>query len=372
MKKISGVILATVLVFPFATPGHALEKATAIQQQSLTYDQAVSMALSKSYTLKNAEADIERSYKVREKAADNVVLIPTGPGNSQANAAFTGLVKADLGWQMNKRQVKIEEDSLEYSVRKAYNAILQAQENKKLADSTVANEELQSNVIAYKVNAGLASKAEQVRAEGSYKSEKKNQKAADAALVSAYQSFNQLVGLSPSAKPQLVEKPVFKKLEEDNLEFHINHVIEENPQIWLANKNIDLARLNLDLYTFNDPKNPEPYDAKKIDVKKAENQYLDAKEKAAQAVRTIYYNIKELEERYEALQEQVPAAEEALRLAKVQYEVGTGTKAELSSAELKVRQLKQKLFEIEIKHDDLVNAYYKPWVLASSAGSTGS
>lgn len=372
MKKASTFLLSIVLLFPLSVPAFAAEQEAVqqqnvVQQQTLTLEQAIQRALSTSYSLQNAKADIERANEVRNNAADNVEYTPFGPGNPTANKVYTGYAKSEIGYQMQKKKLTVEEDSIAYSVREAYNAVLRELEKKKLADKSVENAYLQNNMMRYKQLQGLVSEFEADKADKTYRSELKNQQAAVTALNSAYEKLNQLIKLPAGARPQLVEQPVFKKLEETDLEAHVVRVLDENPSIWLAGKNIDLARLDLDLYTFNDKTNPDTYKAKEIDVYKAQYTYNDVRDKTAQAVRNIYYNIRQLEENYAVLEQKLKVAEDSLRLAEIQFEAGVLTKAEISSTRLAVDQIKQQLADIAISHDNLVEAFKKPWAVAGSS-----
>lgn len=372
-RKIPIFVLSTALILSSGTSVFAEEQNSSNQRveqaQTLTYEQALERALSSSYSLQNAKADIERAGETRDKAADNIKYIPGGPGNPMANQVYTGYSKAEVGYQMQKKKLDVEKDTITYSVKEAYNAVLQALEKKKIADKSVENAYLQNNVMRYKQREGIVSNFEADKADKTYQAELKNQKAALAAVDSAYEKLNQLIKLPASSRLQLVDYPKFEKMSEVDLDGHIAKVIDGNPSIWLAGKNIDLARLDLDLYTFNDPTNPDTYRAKEIDVDKAQYSYNDAVDKTEQGVRTIYYNIRQLEENYEVIEQKLKIAQDTLRLSELQFEAGILTKAELSSARLAVEQLKQQLADITISHDNLMMAFEKPWVLTSGGGA---
>ncbi|BAU26526.1 outer membrane efflux protein [Aneurinibacillus soli] len=367
MKKASSIILSACLLLPLAVPAYAAEvaPAAAAQQQGLTYQGAIDKALNKSLELKNIQADIDRSFEVKNNLGRSLSFVPTGPGNQGANSAYMGVEKAEIGYQMTQKQLEIKKDQIAYSTRKAYNAILQAQSKKQLALLTEKNSELQNNISFYKYQYGMASLVDSDRAQKNYAADKKNSQVAETNVSSSYQTFNQLVGLETKAVPQLAEKPDFKKLNESDLDNHIGRVIDTNPQVWLANKNIDLAQVDVKLLNYNSGQG-ESYDTKKLDLEKNQNTYANAKEQIDSAVRTLYYNILQIEDQYSVLEQKLEIAQDAYNTLKVQFDVGLATKADLSSARLSVEQLKQQLFELALNHDNLVEAYQKPWVLSAS------
>ncbi|MGB9905653.1 MAG: TolC family protein, partial [Desulfotomaculales bacterium] len=102
----------------------------------LTLQQAVEKALAASKSLKNAEYEVERTEEVRNSAADKVKYIPAPQSNPDpvAAASFTGLVSADLQWQMAKKSYDLTVDTITAAVTSAYYAVLQAQENVRVAE----------------------------------------------------------------------------------------------------------------------------------------------------------------------------------------------------------------------------------------------
>ena len=183
-------------------------------------------------------------------------------------------------------------------------------------------------------------------------------------LSDKYQSLNNLVGYKPEERPLLIDRPEFTPININNLEAEIQRRIELSPSIWLAERQIELAKLDLDLYDWANPMR-EPYDAKKIDVNTAELQSADGKEQMRQGMRTIYNNIMQLEENYSLLQQNLKIAEENLRIAQLQYEVGTATKSQVLEAELKVAQAKKDIATVVYTHEVLKLRFDKPWAMAA-------
>lgn len=356
MKKRFSWILAASLIVPFAQIGHAAD--------GLTYQEAINKALGVSNQLKSTELDIERKSEDVQKAADNVQFIPAEASASmEADQAFTAYIARSVAYDTSKKSYTTQQDTIAYNVRKAYNKILQEQEKKKFADLSEKNAHTQSYVAFLKQQAGMAGKIEADRAEKLYNAEKKNNTVNDTNLNNAYEAFNQLLKLRPEERPVLEEKPEYKPLGEVDVEAHISRVNSQNPSLFQVNKGIDLAELDLKLYNSN--RADTTYRAKQLDVAKAETGYSIAKESTEQGIRDIYANISALEDQYKALEANLAVAEDAVHLAKVQFDVGIGTKADLEAAELKVAELKQKQFDLIVNHDNLVEAFNKPWVLAS-------
>ncbi|ERI08431.1 TolC family protein [Aneurinibacillus aneurinilyticus] len=360
MKKTASFLLSAALLFPFATLSHAAG--------GLTYQEAIDKALGVSKQLKSTQLDIERKSEDVQKAGEDIRFLPAeASASAAADQAFTAYVARGVAYDTSKQSLTTQQDTIAYNVRTAYNKILQEQEKKKFADLSEKNAHTQSYVSFLKQQAGMAGKIEADRAEKLYDAEKKNNAVNDTNLRNAYEAFNQLLELRPEERPVLEEKPEYKPLGEIDVEAHITGINAQNPTLFQADKGIDLARLDLKLYDWN--RADTTYKAKQLDVEKAKTGYSIAKEGTEQAIRDIYANIRALEEQYKALEANLAVAQDAVHLAQVQFDVGVGTKVDLETAELKVAELKQKQFDIIVNHDNLVQAFNKPWVLASGGGA---
>ncbi|MDD3653223.1 MAG: TolC family protein, partial [Desulfotomaculaceae bacterium] len=195
----------------------------------LTFQQAVERAKSNSNALKNANYDIDRSFKLRDTAADKVKYTPLEPSTTEAERAFTGLQQADLNWRMAKRAYAAEEDSVIMQVYQSYNGLLQAIENVKLAEIQLKNEEWQRIVASVSYRVGMLSKLEMIQAEAAVTTARSTLEANKKALDDAYQKFNFLVGLWPEDKPILVDKPQYNELVVNDLDYEVKKALEESP-----------------------------------------------------------------------------------------------------------------------------------------------
>lgn len=362
MKRV--LMLAVIFVFSLVTAAAAGEDASGAAK-GLTYQQALDMALSKSIDIKNAEANIDRSYEVKEDKVTGFTVVPLEAGNPKADAAYLGFAAADMDWQKNVKAYEIAKDTVAYSVKQSYNAVLQALEKKKLADLSVENEYWKNRLAELKFQNGMLSGIERLQANSNYRGAEDSCKAAEKALSDAYQSFNQMIGLSPGAEPVLTNLPEMKKLEEIDLDTYVSRVVSDSYTMWIAQRNIDMANLVLNLYQSST--SSDPYRAKVIDKEKIENSAASTKEKLEKLVRSLYYSIRQLEENYDLLNAKIKVAEQGLKITRLKVEIGIATKSDVVSAEYDLAQLKQQLLDTAAKHDNLKMAFEKPWAYMGGA-----
>lgn len=324
------------------------------------------MAAAKSWGLQSAKYDIDRTEEVRDVAGEKIKYIPIAPASSPDPAVKAALnwKQADIYSQMAKHTYSAQEDVLLMQAYLTYNGLLQAIEGAKVAMSQLNCANMQHTYAAANYRVGILNKAGMLQSDSSLASAKKELEVANRALDDAYQKFNQFVGLNPEDKPVLTESPKFEPLNVGNLYAEVERIIDQSPTVWLTEQKIDLAKLSVDTYQFNSG-DPDSYDAKRIDVDKAQGNLKDTKEQARKAIRTSYYTIKQLEEQYYAAQESLKLAEENLRVTQIKYDVGMATRADVLAAESVLAQANQLLLSLSAQHENLSFAFYRPWANAS-------
>ena len=198
MRRGIAIIVSLCFIFTgvMSLPVYAGEAAADLQEaQGLTIEQAVDLALQHSRSLDQIDLDIERSKEVRDQAGERVTFIPTGPGaDDMLVSAFTGLVAADISWQMAKKSRSMEEDTIALSTIKAYMDILQAVQNLDYAKKAERNSYQNCLIAAASYEAGMISDSQYKLAGTQHKLATQSVKAAELELANAYQSLNKLIG----------------------------------------------------------------------------------------------------------------------------------------------------------------------------------
>ncbi|WP_238446453.1 TolC family protein [Desulforamulus ruminis] len=323
---------------------------------------AIDRAMQQDISLRNAEYDVERGQEVRDYVADKLEYIPSGPvASSDVENLMLNQTQTEINYNMSRKNYEAKKDSVEMSVIEAYNEVIQAQEKAKVAEVKLNNADWQRRVALTSKVVGTLDNLNYKQAEANYIAAKTTLESSVKALEDAYQKFNQLMGFSPDARPVLLDMPELKPVEVASLDSEVSRILDSSPSVWLAEQNVYLAKLTKRLYDFTDSHRTEPYEAKEIDLKKAELSTADIKDMTGKTVRTFYYSLKQLEEQYAGAKESVTVAEEALKVAKVKYEIGMLTKSDLLKAETDLLEAQQNVLAISGQHQILAYAFKKPW-----------
>jgi outer membrane protein TolC len=353
------ILPVTLMAGTIATPAPVGEEAT--KKLTLTLDQAADLALNKSSALKAAEYEIERTKEVRQFASNGLYYIPTSTPSGSVKRAFSSVLASDLAWQMSMKSRDAKADAIVLSVFQDYLGIITAQEKVTAVEKDLVNGEwtLRATRVGYQY--GIVSSSEKKMIEDMYKGKAAALTAAQAALEDSYQKLNTQMGMPATARPELIDKPSLIPLAIGSLESEVEIRLDASPNIWQADKSIDLNKIQLDIIDAN----YESWWAKKVEVDKSEETAADARDKMRQAVRNIYYSIRQVEEQYINTQQLLAQAEEALRVKQVQLSIGVTTKGEVLAKEAEVANLQQALTALCNQHETLKLTFDKPWATAS-------
>lgn len=335
---------------------------------SLTYDDAVKLAIADSTSVKTGEVSIDQAGKILKETGKNIDFVPAEAGNEAQDKAYKGYAQTNLNYEATKKNLEMTKESIEYNVKDLYNKLLQKQNAVKLAALNIEDAERKLKVAQIKRDNQMSSDYEVTQATNQLT---QNQAALDKAkkdLDSAYVSLNQLIGYKPEQRYELKDKPVYSEFK-DNVETKVSQVLTSSTAIWLSEQKVDLAELSLKLYNFSTPGNT-PYEAEQLNVKKAQYATEGTKRQLEEAVRTIYNNIKALESQYSQIQAGLVSARSAADMAKKQFDVGLATELQVYEANLKVTTAEQQAEDIVSSIDTLKLAFNKPWAMQGSAGAS--
>jgi|GEM_PF-4011425 len=393
MKKALYILLTAVLFFfltaPLCVAGSANTEETT---NSLSYEKAVDLALKNSIDLRNARQSVVQAEEIRDRAAElrGIGYLPVGPGYNDEDAAarsvLLSFLQADISWQMAKKQVEITEEAIAFQVRAAFDDVRKKINEIELAGLSLDFTALKLKQAKIKVKYGAESPFNLQDIQSQYNEEKQRKELLDKQLSEAYLKLNNLLGLEESERYDLedetsalqdeetsdgLEEEETDALEEDDslsvfleekidLDAHISRALSDHPSIWLQEQKIKLAEYELELYTYN--VGAPPYAAKQIEVTKEKNNLASLRQNVETALRSSYYQLKQMEDQYRTLEESLSRAENMLKMTRVRHSVGMAITSDIRQAELAVAQIQIQMENILIAYEQLKQLFYKPWL----------
>ncbi|HHW40155.1 MAG TPA: TolC family protein [Syntrophomonadaceae bacterium] len=332
----------------------------------LTLKDAIQKALSSSEDVKAQEYAAEKAEEQRKDALDAVDFIPAPLSASpQGDVAWSSFMKADYNWQIQKKKLEASKDKVTQAVVQAYYDVIYKNESLKNAQAALARDEKALQVARAVYAAGgipsttastggipPGTRASLLAAEAKAQDSRKAVESAKAELDKAYITFNRLVGLWPEDRPVLTEPLTFAPLKIDSVDAEAERAVESSKEIDIKEKLKDIAKVDVDYpYTLStsgfvwqelDITGPE-VNIKEQDIAKAKND-------TRQNLRTLYNDIRALEEKYAALQDALRAAEEGLRITRALYDAGMTTQDKVAEAEASYTDLRTKLVGLTAQH----------------------
>lgn len=341
---------------------------------TLTYNDALQKALAYSYSLKNAEKEIDKADESRDDYSEYFrYSTPLGTGNSEYDAQirqlYLGLLSSDDKLQKAKRDLETTKEEIAYQVKQTYNDVIKNEANKLYNENALAVEQLNFKLAKIQLEQGIISQVQYEQLENKLNATKKTLEATEKALSQATIKLNQLMGVSSEKTYSLVNIPEFETMEDVDVDYQITKTLEKHPTLFELEQAKNLAQKAVDLYVFNPGSAGENYQTKKITVTTLANQLAQTKDSIAEGVRTVYLNIKSLEDQYEILQTNLSNAEKSLTVTKVQYELGQTTELDLRQKELQVAELNSKIMDIVVSLDNLHSVFEKPWVAMGTSSA---
>ena len=413
MRKVLFMILTVCLFiclsasFAVAAPGEGPIKATPVSAKAaaaekeddglLTYEAALELALKNSITLRNEKQDVLRAQKVRDQLSDMVRYTPVGFGNGEdderARSALSSFISADTGWQLAKKQVEIREEKIAHELRGYFNEMKKKVAEIELAVDFLAFTELKLQQTVVKNQIGVESNFQLQDMQKQVADEKKQIEILKKQLGDIYLKLNHLQGKDKDARYELApdkavaveeekaegktdgkvkgkEEAVVKDktagvfLAEDfNLERHISRVLANDPVIWMQEQKINLAELELSLYTYNTMSAMStPYAAKEIDLIKEKNNLTSLRQGRETAVRAAYSQFRASEDLYRTLEIKLARAEEGLAAVRIRHKVGMAVASDVRQAELNIAKLEHEMNNILVDYAQAKTVFDKPWL----------
>jgi outer membrane protein TolC len=361
-------VLLPVFIFLLIAFGPGICRAdTAMPADTLTVEQAIDLALNNRQDVLSAGLNVDAALIGDELTMDQVNLVIEGsriPGTNQfasaGTAAYNQMYTSDYNIQAAQKNYDTKLESVKFSVyQKYYNVVtaLDSTDAQRLA-SQQAEEKLAISQLRYQL--GMDTKLAVYQAQMQAVSARGNYGVAQQSLDQKYIALMEYIGWPNSHRPALVRELTYHPVEVNNPESKFKDIVNDSPGVWLAKKSLDLRELTR--VNSNDLEG----ELADIQQEQAEITVITTKDAMLQATRNIYYNVLSMQESYAAAKEGAQVADEALRVAKLLYEAGMGTKLDVTAAEIAAHNAHQTLNSLSYQHAILKMAFEKPWAYGSA------
>ncbi|URJ45540.1 TolC family protein [Paenibacillus polymyxa] len=342
---------------------HAEQQQVSNASVKITLSQAQQWARSNSFSLKEAQQAIDRNRINLKNAGKNLDFIPAGAGNGEEDAAsssaWKGYASSTVSYLESKKQIELAQDQADYSAMKNYYDVLLAENKVKSSEDALSLALLEEKAAEAKANRGKISPGDQSTIIQTRLEAQKNVDIAKAALQKAMDSLNTQMGQPQGTVYELVDRPVYRKMDNTNLDTLVTRAISASPSVWRQEEAVKLAKMEIKYYTWNS--GTDDYEIKQIDVDSAEGGLENTKDQLAETLKNMYFNLQQSYEQYEQMQSNLQNANKVLDISRRKKERGFATGTEVATNQLKVKQIERNKDELIVQMTLLQHALNKPW-----------
>jgi outer membrane protein TolC len=355
-RKIISMLVLFLLLLP---SGICLADSTGADQETLTVEQAINLALSNRNDVKNAALSLEAANISNDLANDDLesYLIPGTNQYAGGIISADQLYTSEYNLQTAQKNYDTKIESVKFSVYSKYYDVVSALDNRDAKELASKQAEEKLKISELRCQLGMDTRLTLYQAQQQAITAQGNHSLAQQTLDQKYIALMEYIGKPSSERPALVRELIYTPLKIDNPEARFSEIVKDSPAVWLAKKSLELTK-----QTTGDSNSEELDD---VNLEKAEVNILTTRDSQLQATRTIYYNILSLEESYNNAVESAKVTDEALRVAKLLYEAGMGTKLDVTATEITANSAHQALDSLSYQHALLMMAFEKPWAYST-------
>lgn len=383
-NKIASIGIICALVIGVMNPIYANSNK---QEEELSYEEAVKIAIQNSYDIKMSQNQKERAEEMGNKLSTLKPMgsmTSTGQGNGASDSKVAelskGVEKVNIALTGADIQYNTIKDLISFGVKASFYNIEKAEKDIELADEKIKNSRQNEKITRLKEEVGNESKYTLKTSEiGTEKSEM-DKKYSTELKNAEYVKLNKIMGFGENSRNKLKFEDIAYvplKDSENDLYYRVQMAKEIDPNLWAKEKEAYIKNLDVDLYVFNETSGVpaqllpvvqmltpprDPLRVKEIDAANAENEVSNMKIQIENTVRNTYNQIKQLEAKYDSLQTDMLKVDESLRVLEAKYKVGLGIKQDIEDLKLKKKELENGIFTVVINHELLKMIYEKPYL----------
>lgn len=227
--------------------------------------------------------------------------------------------------------------SLESGITQSYYGVLQAKDGVDVQKVTLANLQRNYEILKRKLELGMSSKSEFYMTEISLNEGIVNLSKAEDTYRRALRGINNVLNYPLDTKLELTSD--YKETDSDiELEKDLEYAFENRYDLINQQNDKELAELNFTVTKRRYTPNTYKYKYAESTVKMLENRLNNHMKNIESDIKGKHDEIKTAKEEIKLMNSNIEKAEEGLRLANLQYELGTGTSLEVNEAILNLNR----------------------------------
>ena len=340
----------------------------------LTYEKAVQLAISESNDLKQLKLENESATVKIDDVLENF-------GSSLYDPQVLALMKIQKNDNINSEKTeKMQEyikQALAFKLKSMFNNINLMEEDLNLKIAQLNNMNQKRNILSLKFEYGMESKTNLTTKDIEIKQARKDIETLEKEIEEEYIDLSKTVGFDSFAKyeiePLTFEYQPIKDTQED-IEFKTTRAISSDINIWGKSQQVDIQRIDVDFYALNfingfpsnQQSNPAPYESLELDAKVSSNDLEQAKKDLKNSVISKFNSIKKIETAYDNTVLKLKELEEKKRILEVAIKAGTAINQDYQDLLLGINEVNNGITKIESQHSLLVEMYNSP-LLAGGA-----
>lgn len=281
-----------------------------------------------------------------------------------------------------KRKDKVVRNNIKNEVEELYFNLVQAKNMVDINKSSVDLNKRLSEIAQIKLDLGLGIKQEVLNSKLNYTKAKESYDQSVKNLDNAKMFFSIKLGLDTLQKVELLDKIEYKKFsiadilveeksqdddkydkdkkveeqvelleKEDELELAINQALKNRNEIKLLEFACELESLKMDIIRYEYPSITFMYRKQEAELEKAKENLENAKNNIAMEIRSAYKEIGQKKIEINSAKNTAELASEALRIAKVNYELGISVPLDVENAEITLKQANLGLSNAVLKYN---------------------
>lgn len=328
------------------------DQRAANQQETLTIQQAVEIALEKNAQLQALRLDVSTAntnaklaYSATKDLSDEFIT-----SLDTAQLKHVNNARAEMAKVVNELYLKATEKQIALGAKQAYYNLLHAQANLELSKQSLSRAEAQLKVAQAAFEVGTRAKTDVLQAEAGLAGAQAALAAAEMNVEVARLKLNQFIGAELTQQWVLSPVTHSEEVTTTSLTDALNKAISQRAEIKQKEEEIKVAELNVDLIDRFSSLGTYQGQVAKNEVEKAKLELEQKKREIQVEVTQAYHTMNTAQKAIESYKKAKDAAAENYRLTNLRFENGMATT-------LEVTQMEEELTNREIQYQKALHDY---------------